>query len=111
MLPGADVARIRKLCDERVPDQGRDQVRVEFEQGRQGVTIVECRPPSRAEYGPEWSRSPVARLRYLGTTRLWTLYYHRHTGRWERYPLLGPTRRIDELLDEIDRDPICIFWG
>jgi len=26
-------------------------------------------------------------------------------------PLLGPTRRIDELLDEIDRDPICIFWG
>lgn len=54
---------------------------------------------------------PVARLRYVGTTQLWTLYYHRHTGRWERYPLLAPTRRIDELLTEIDRDPICLFWG
>jgi Protein of unknown function (DUF3024) len=54
---------------------------------------------------------PIARLRYVGSTRLWTLYYRRHSGRWERYPLLGPTRRIDELLDEIERDPICIFWG
>ena len=111
MLPETDVARIRKLCSERVPDHARDQVRIELEHGRQAVTIVECRPPWREDYGPDWSRLPIARLRYVGSTRLWTLYYHRHTGRWERYPLLGPTRRIDELLDEIDCDPICTFWG
>jgi hypothetical protein len=28
-----------------------------------------------------------------------------------RLPLLNPTPRIDELLGEIDRDPICVFWG
>ena len=111
MLPETDVARIRKLCAERVPDHARDQVRVELEAGRRAVTIVECRPPSREDYGPEWTRLPIARLRYVGTTRFWTLYYHRHTGRWERYPLLAATRRLDELLDEIDRDPICAFWG
>jgi hypothetical protein len=111
MLPETDVARICKLCTERVPDHARDHVRVELEQGRQAVTIVEYRPPWHEDYGPEWTRSPIARLRYVDTTRLWTLYYHRHTGRWERYPLLGPTRRIGELLDEIDRDPICIFRG
>lgn len=49
---------------------------------------------------------PIARLSCVGSTRLWTLYYHRHTGRWERYALLGPTRRIDELLNDIDGDPI-----
>ena len=111
MLPETDVARIRKLCAERVPDDAREQVRVELEEGRQQVTIVERRPPWRDDDGPEWDRLPVARLRYVGTTRLWRLYYRRHTGRWERYPLLGPTRRVAELLDEIDRDPICIFWG
>jgi hypothetical protein len=43
--------------------------------------------------------------------RLWTLYYHRHTGRWERYPLLGSTTRIESLLKELELDPICVFWG
>jgi hypothetical protein len=51
------------------------------------------------------------RLRYVSSTRLWTLYYRRHTGRRERYPLLGSASRLDELLTEIDQDPICIFWG
>ena len=111
VLPETDVARIRKLCAERVPDHAQDHVRIELEEGRQAVTIFECRPPWREDYGPGWTRMAIARLRYAGSNRLWTLYYHRHTGRWERYPLLGPTRRIDELLNEIDRDPICIFWG
>lgn len=79
--------------------------------GPQALTIIECRPPWREDYGPERTRSPIARLRYVGTIRLWTLYYRRHTGPWERYPLLTPVRRIGELIDEIDRDPICIFWG
>lgn len=111
MLPEADVARVRELCATRVPDHARHQVRVELDEGRQALTVIECRPPWREDYGPEWTRSPIARLGYVGTTRLWTLYYRRHTGRWERYPLLTPTRLIGELIDEIDRDPICIFWG
>ena len=111
MLPQADVARIRELCATRVPEHARDEVRVDVEEDRQAVTIVKCRPPWREDYGPEWTRSPIARLRYVRSTRLWTLYYRRHTGRWERYPLLPSTRRLDELLGEIDQDPICIFWG
>ena len=86
-------------------------MRVELEEGRQTITIVERRPPWREDYGPEWTRLPIARLRYVGTTRLWTLYYHRHTGRWEPYPLATPTRQVDDLLGEIDRDPICVFRG
>ncbi|MGH2861921.1 MAG: DUF3024 domain-containing protein [Solirubrobacteraceae bacterium] len=53
----------------------------------------------------------MARLRYVASKRLWTLYYHRHTGRWERYPLLGPSCRLTDLLSEIADDPICVFWG
>ncbi len=39
---------------------------------------------------------PIARLRYVAS-KLWTLYYHRHTGRWERYPLLESSRLVTDL--------------
>jgi hypothetical protein len=94
-----------------MPPEAREHVRVELEQERQAVNIVERRPPWREDYGPEWSRLPIARLRYVASKRFWTLYYHRHTGRWERYPLLGPSRRVADLLSEVAEDPICAFWG
>lgn len=109
MLPETDLARIRELCEARVPPEAREHVRVELEHERQAVTIVECRPTRREDCGREWSRLPIARLRYVASKRLWTLYYHRHTGRWERYPLLGPSRRVSDLLSEIAEDPICVF--
>jgi hypothetical protein len=110
VLHETDVARIRELCEARVSPSARDEVRVELEQERQSVTIVERRPSWREDFGPEWSRLPVARLRYVASQRLWTLYYHRHTGRWERYPLLGPSPRLGDLLSELTEDPICVFW-
>jgi hypothetical protein len=110
VLRESDIARIREMCDARVPSEACDEVRVELERERQAINIVELRPPWRDDLGPEWSRLPVARLRYVATKGLWTLYYLRHTGRWERYPLLGPTRRVDELLAELAADPICLFW-
>ena len=111
MLPETDLARIRELCEARVPPEAREHVRVELEHERQAVNIVERRPPWREDYGPEWSRLPIARLRYVASKRLWTLYYQCHTGRWERYPLLGPSRRVADLLSEIAEDPICVFRG
>jgi hypothetical protein len=111
MASEADVARIRVLCETRVRPEVGEHVRVELERDRHAVTIVERRPPWRQDYGPEWTRMPIARLRFVASKGLWTLYYHRHTGRWERYPLLGPSRRLTDLLDELDHDPICVFWG
>ena len=110
-MPHADIARVRTLCANRVPPGATDQVRVECEVDPRAVTVVEWRPPWREEFGPEWMRLPVARISYVGTSRLWTLYYYRHTGRWQRYPLLGPTTRIDPLLNELELDPMCLLWS
>jgi hypothetical protein len=110
-LPESGIAMIRELCEARVPREARREVRVELEQERQAVNIIERRAPWREDFGPEWSRLPIARLRYVASKRLWTLYYHRHTGRWERYPLFGPTRRLSDLLSELAEDPICVFWS
>ena len=52
----------------RVPERVRDEVRVEVDVADRHLTIVECRPPWRADMGAEWTRFPIARLRYVRTT-------------------------------------------
>jgi hypothetical protein len=72
--------------------------------------IVECRPPWREGTGPEWTRSPIARLRYTQATRTWSLYRRDRNLRFHLYNQLPPSPRVDDLLHEIDRDPTANFW-
>ncbi|MGA2929661.1 MAG: DUF3024 domain-containing protein [Solirubrobacteraceae bacterium] len=66
---------------------------------------------------PEWTRSPVARLRWSVSRREWTLFWRDRNHRWHRYECTAPTTEIARLLEiawlleKIDRDPTGIFWG
>ena len=64
VLPETDVARVQRWCRGRVPEHVRNEIRVEVDVADRHLTIVECRPPWRADLGPDWTRSPIARLRY-----------------------------------------------
>ena len=110
-LPELDIARVRRWCEERVPPHARDQVRVECDVAPRHLTIVESRPPWREGTGPEWTRFPIARLRYTQADRTWSLYWRDRNLRFHRYDQLAPSPHIDDLLQEIDRDPTAIFWG
>ncbi|MEU4714480.1 DUF3024 domain-containing protein [Micromonospora purpureochromogenes] len=110
-LPEADVAQARRWCHQRVPERVRDQVRIECGEAARHLTIVECRAPWRADMGAEWTRLPVARLRYTKSTGTWTLYYRDRNVRFHRYDLIPPTSTMADLLAELDRDPTAIFWG
>ena len=74
------------------------------------LTIVECRPPWRQGTGPEWTRFPIARLRYTQATRTWTLYWRDRNLRFHLYDQLEPSPDIGSLLRETDRQPVAIFW-
>ncbi len=77
-LPDLDVARVRRYVDERnadMPFDARDQVRYELDVAAASLTIVECRAPWHEDYGPDWTRMPVARLRYVKARREWSLYW------------------------------------
>ncbi len=52
----------------------------------------------------------IAQLRYEGDGR-WTLYFGDRNDRWVRYPELAPKQPIGLLINELDEDPTCIFWG
>lgn len=50
-------------------------------------------------------------LRYTTAGKSWTLYWRDRNLRFHSYDLLTPSRRVEDLLTEIDRHPTCIFWG
>lgn len=111
MLPELDVQRVRRWCAARVPKHLHDELRVEVDVAPRHLTIVETRPPWREDSGPEWTRFPIARLRYTKATGLWEIYWRDRHLRFHRYDLAEPSPRVADLLEEIERDPTAIFWG
>jgi len=110
-LPELDVARVQRWCAARVPEHARHQVRVECEPAPRHLTIVERRAPWREDAGPEWTNFPIARLRYTAADKSWTLYWRDRNLRFHIYDLLAPSRRVEDLLTEIDRDPHLHLLG
>lgn len=110
-VPELDIARAMKYCATRVPDQLRHEIRIECDVAPGHLTICECRPPWREDFGPEWTRFPIARLRYTTKTRLWTLYWRDRNLKFHRYPPLPPSPHLQDLLDYIETSGDPIFWG
>lgn len=114
MIPEVDIARVRRWIDARngnLPERARGQIRYELDVTDRTVTVLECRPPWSPEYGPEWTRHPVARLRYTKSRAEWSLYWADRNLRFHVYDPISPTPHVDELIAEIDDDPTSIFWG
>ena len=110
-IPELDLARLRRYCERRVPEGARAQVRLEAVDAGTTVTIIERRAPWSPEVGPEWTRLPVARLRFSASRGDWTLFWCDGNLAFHRYPDTPPTRILDELLAVIDRDERQVFWG
>ncbi|MDQ2852309.1 MAG: DUF3024 domain-containing protein [Actinomycetota bacterium] len=64
-----------------------------------------------ADSGLEWTRFPIARLRYTNASKRWSLYWRDRNLRFHEYDWVPPTDTVEELLAEVDRDPTAIFWG
>ncbi|MGD1112068.1 MAG: DUF3024 domain-containing protein [Mycobacterium sp.] len=80
----------------------RGEIRVECDVTPRHLTICECRPPWCEDFGPDWTRFPIARLHYSRTTRLWTLYWRDRNLKYHRYQPLDPSLQIQDLLDYLD---------
>ena len=86
-------------------------MRLEAEAKGTKITLVEHRAPWNPAFGSECSRQAIAELRHDDTSGTWSLYWPRHTGRWQRYEDLPPAGDVGPLLAEIDADPDGVFWG
>lgn len=111
MIPEGDVERVQRWAGRRIPKHVRDQIRIELEITDRTITILECRPPWHPDMGDEWTRFPIARLRYTKTRGEWSLYWRDRNLTFHEYELAEPSSDIDVLLGEIESDPTSIFWG
>lgn len=114
MLPETDVTRVRQWVEtrnDRLPERAVGQIRYELDVESRSLTIMECRPPWRTDMGSEWTRFPIARLRYTKTRNEWAIDWRDRNLRFHRYDLAEPSTDVQPLLDEVDRDPTAIFWG
>lgn len=106
MLPEEDVDTVRQWAEAKTPPEFREQMRVEVEVEQRSLTIVEC-----SLMGGRWLRVPAAKFLWTGRTQVWTLYRFDSNSKAHRYEFLEPSPRVQDLLDEVDDDPTCIFWG
>jgi hypothetical protein len=109
VLPDLDVEKVRRFCRNRVPAAVADKVRIEATIRGKNVSVHERRPPWDGSPG-EWTSMPIAQLRYEGDG-LWTLYFADRNGKWVRFPELEPLQPVDVLVNELEVDSTCLFWG
>jgi len=101
---------VRELCARRAPESVADELRIEVAQEGNAITITELRAPWQPS-AREWTRTPIAQLRYRVGTGQWSLREPTATG-WTTYRGgRGPTKTIWPQLEELDADPTGIFWG
>ena len=105
------VATVRRYCQQHIPPELRDQIRLDVETRGQTVTIFECRPPWREAAGSEWSKMKTAQFRFDPDDSTWTLYWADRNGRWLLYDDTPPARDIGDLLRAVDEDRWGCFWG
>lgn len=85
--------------------------RVTFHVADRHVTLLECRPPWRADFGPEWTRFPICRFRYTKVRREWSLYWRDQHLEFREYDPAAPTPHIDKLIEYVENDHGGLFWG
>ena len=108
-----DLRRIDRLvgglCRRRTRPDLADQLRLDYEIDRQSVVIFEERPDWRD--ATQRLRTPVAKLRFVRTIGLWTLYWMRADLKWHRYQPAEPTADLAALVEVVDRDEYGAFFG
>jgi len=109
LVRASALRKLNAYCERRAPEHVQDEVQVEARIRGDKITVVERRAPWRPDFGPEWTESKVAQIEFYPAMRTWRLFAYDRNERRVDYPFLRPTRDLDAVLDELERDPICIF--
>jgi hypothetical protein len=97
------------FCRRRTRPEHADQLRLVYEIHGESVVIAEERPDWQNP--AERMRTPVAKLRFVRASGLWTLYWVRADLKWHAYRPAPPTADLAALVEIVDRDEYCAFFG
>jgi Protein of unknown function (DUF3024) len=112
-LPEEGVAHVRRFVDglnAEMPPHVAGRMRYEMDIDRNAITLLEVAPVSFDDPSSAVYTVPFARLRFT-RSRGWELYWSDRNSDFHVYDLVEPTQNVVVLLDEVSRDPTCIFFG
>ena len=97
------------IAKRRPPAELRAQVDIRAVVDGSTVTLMFLRPHYLEK--SEILEHPFARARWVGTKKVWQLYWMRANGEWNSYQAMPSAKTMREILAEVDRDPNCCFFG
>lgn len=100
--------KLQRYCDKKVPVHFRNEIRMSFFIRDNFVTLFEERSSFLDPLS--WSKTAVAQFRYDPKHQEWTLYCLDRNERWREYDM-EPSKDLDVLIREIEKDSTGIFWG
>jgi Protein of unknown function (DUF3024) len=112
-LPAADVAAVDRWVEALnadMPAHVAAQLKYRAEVHRNAITLFECRTMDPSSSDTSWFEVPFARLRFT-RSQGWQLYWSDRNSRFHTYDFVEPMPHVRPLLEEIDSDPTCIFFG
>jgi hypothetical protein len=101
--------KVKAFCETRIPEEIRDKIKMTYEVKGNKITIIEERPPWTGE-GP-WTKMAIAQVRFNEEQENWTLYWRDRNEKWHLYTEITPVKNVEEIINEVDKDPSGIFWG
>lgn len=108
-----DLKRIEQtageFCRKRSPAHLQDKFRLEYRVKGHEIVIVERRP--QWDDPSKWFESPAAKIKFIRSANKWRLYWMRADMKWHEYPGRSSSDRLDDLVQEIDADPLACFFG
>jgi Protein of unknown function (DUF3024) len=108
-----ELKRIDKLiggyCRDKTRPELADELRFVYEIEGQSVILAEERPDWRDP--SKRMRNQVAKFRFVRNSRLWMLYWMRADLKWHRYEPAEPANDLADLLEVVDCDEYCAFFG
>ncbi len=97
------------LAKRRPPEAIRSKLDFRADITGSDVVVVEVRP---AYSNPaHLIEHPVAKVKWVGTRKVWRLFWMRADSKWHSYEPKPEAPTIEAILSEVDRDPHGCFFG
>ena len=97
------------FCRTRVPVNIQNELRYVYRVKGLDIFLAEDRP--RWDKPEEWLAVDFAKLKYVRKHKKWHLYWKRANGRWEQYTPHFESSDLEVLINVIQTDALCCFFG
>ncbi|MBC8375003.1 MAG: DUF3024 domain-containing protein [FCB group bacterium] len=99
----------QRYCDKKNKPEIFDKLHLEYEIEDQSIILMEVR--QHWQDPNKQTRTEVAKIRYIRSTNIWKLYWMRQDLKWHLYEPHPEDFSYVSLLEVIDEDEFCCFFG